>query len=109
MAKATSIQEVFAAMPARFSPEKAGDLQAVFQFDLTGEGGGQYIVTIANGTCTVSEGLAPNPTTTLTASAADYLALANGELEAMPAFMQGRLKIRGDLSAALKMQAIFLR
>ncbi|MDW8328116.1 MAG: SCP2 sterol-binding domain-containing protein [Anaerolineales bacterium] len=107
MEKVTSIQEAFAAMPARFSPEKAGDLQAVFQFDLTGEGGGQYVVTITNGTCTVSEGVAPNPTTTITVSAADYLAIVNGELQAMPAFMQGRLKIRGDLSAALKMQQIF--
>lgn len=108
MAKATSVQEVFAAMPRQFSPDKAGDLQAVFQFDLTGEGGGQYYATIADGTCTVSEGQASNPTTTFTASAADYLALANGELDVVPAFMQGRIKVKGDLAAAMKMQTIFL-
>jgi putative sterol carrier protein len=108
MAKATTLQEVFAAIPGRFSPEKAGGLQAVFQFELTGEGGGQYVVTIINGACTVTEGTAPNPTTTFSASAADYLAIVNRELEVAPAFMQGKLKVKGDLSAAMKMQSIFL-
>jgi len=107
MTRATTLQEVFAAMPGRFSPEKAGDFQAMFQFDLTGEGGGQYVLSIADRTCTIHEGTVPNPTATISASAADYLAIANGELEVMPAFMQGKLKVKGDLAAALKMQQVF--
>lgn len=103
----TTIQEVFEAMPIRFQAEKAGDLKAVIQFDLTGEGGGQYYVTIADRTCAVSEGVAPNPSMTLTATAADYLAIIRGELNAMQAFMQGKIKIKGDVSLAIKMQSLF--
>jgi putative sterol carrier protein len=107
MARAVSIQEVFDAMPGRFQADKAGDLKAVIQFDLDGNGGGQYYVTIADRTCSVAEGLAPNPSLTFIASAADYLGVINGDVNPMQAFMQGKVKIKGDMSIALKMQALF--
>jgi putative sterol carrier protein len=108
MAPLASIQEVFQAMPSRFQPEKAGDLKAVIQFNLTGEGGGQYTVSIADGACSVAEGVAPSPNMTLTATAADYLSMLNGETNPMQAFMQGKIQVKGDVSLALKMQSIFL-
>lgn len=107
MAKATSIQEVFEAMPARFAADKAGDMRAVIQFELSGEGGGQYYVTIADRACTSTEGTAANPTMTFMAAAADYLGIINGDLNPMQAFMQGKVKIKGDMSVAMKMQTIF--
>jgi len=48
-----------------------------------------------------------NANLTLTASAADYMAISNGELDAVKAFMQGRLKAKGDLGLALKFQSMF--
>lgn len=107
MPRATSIQEVFDMIPGRFMPEKAGDLKAVIQFDLNGDGGGQYYLSIADQACTVQPGVSSSPTMTLTASAADYLGLMNGELNAMQAFMQGKIRVKGDVSLAMKMQAIF--
>jgi len=107
MAKATNIQQIFDAMPGRFSAEKAGDLSAVIQFNLTGEGGGQYYATIGNGQCQVTQGAAANPTLTMSAAAADYLAIINRELDAMQAFMLGKVKIKGDISVAMKLQSLF--
>ncbi|MBL8058358.1 MAG: SCP2 sterol-binding domain-containing protein [Anaerolineales bacterium] len=107
MAYANSIHEVFDAMPARFQATP-NDLNAVVQFDVTGEGGGQYAATFGGGTCAVTAGQAPNPTLTFTASASDFLGMINGEINPMQAFMQGRIRLGGDISLALKLQSIFM-
>ena len=107
MARATSVQDVFAAMPARYQAAPPGDLQAVIQFELSGEGGGQYAVTFAGATCSVQPGPAPAPTLIYSSTAADFLSLVNGELNPMAAFMQGKLQLKGDVSLALKLQGVF--
>jgi putative sterol carrier protein len=103
----TTIKEIFDAMPGRFQAAKAGDLKAVIQFDMTGDGGGQYYVTIGAGSCAVAEGSTPNPNMTMTAAASDYIDLINGVLNPMQAFMQGKIKIQGDMSLAMKLQTLF--
>jgi putative sterol carrier protein len=103
----TTIQEVFDLMPSRFLPEQAGDMNAVIQFNLSGEGGGQWLVTIANREAQAAQGTAANPTMTFSATAADYLAIINGQLNAMNAFMQGKVKVKGDMALAMKMQKLF--
>ena len=44
---------------------------------------------------------------TLTADSSDYISLFTGELDGMQAFMQGRLKLGGDLNLAMKMMQMF--
>ena len=107
MPRANSVQEVFDAMPAHFLPEQAAGMRAVIQFDLSGEGGGQWYATIADGALNVATGQAPAPTLTLAALASDYLAIIHGELKPMAAFMQGKIKVRGDMPLLLKMQGLF--
>lgn len=107
MPRVTSIQEVFDAMPSRFVPDQAGDMRATIQFDLSGDGGGQWYATIAERTLQVNLGQAPSPSLTLTTSASDYLAMVNGELKPMAAFMQGKVRVRGDLPLLLRMQTLF--
>lgn len=102
----TTIQEVFDMIGQRPLPEQAADINATIQFDLSGEGGGQWNVVVAGGQATSAPGLAPNPSLTLSASAADYLALFNGQLNAMNAFMQGRLKVKGDMALAMRLQKL---
>jgi putative sterol carrier protein len=107
MEKPTTIQEVMQQMPTLFQAAKAGNVNATVQFNLTGEGGGTWAVKVADGKCEVTEGVTEAPTATLTAAAADYLALARGELNAMSAFMSGKLKIIGDMGLMLKFQGWF--
>lgn len=108
MPPVNSVKEVFELMPSRFLPDKAAGVNAVIQFDLTGEGGGQYYVSITDGICTTAEGTAPNPNMTLTGAAADYLGIVRGEINPMQAFMQGKVKVKGDMGLALKMQQMFM-
>ncbi len=105
--KFDNLKDLFENMVTRFNPEKAAGVNAVYQFNLTGEGGGQWYMTVSEGKCEVAEGTAGNPTCTITATAEDYLKIGNGELNATAAFMQGKLKIDGDMGAALKLQVIF--
>ena len=44
---------------------------------------------------------------TVKASADDWFAVATGEMNAMQAFMTGKLKILGDMGLAMKLQTIF--
>src|SRR5438552_19104762 len=83
MPRADSVQQVFDAMPAHFLPDQAPGINAIVQFDLSGEAGGQWYATIANGSLQVSTGQAPNPNLTLSTSAQNYLAIINGELKPM--------------------------
>ena len=46
------------------------------------------------------------PTTTLTLSEADALALGRGELDPMTAFMSGRMRVEGDMTLMLQVQAV---
>ena len=59
MSTAESVQEIFAAMPGRLNPQAAQGLDCVIQYDLTGDGGGQYHSTIKDGAATVTPGPAP--------------------------------------------------
>ena len=107
MPRITTAQEVFNAMPGHFLPDQAGDLRATIQFDLSGEGGGQWYVTIADRTLSVNTGQASAPTLTLGASASDYVSIINRELKPMQAFMQGKVRVRGDMPLLMKMQNLF--
>ncbi|MBN2303742.1 MAG: SCP2 sterol-binding domain-containing protein [Anaerolineae bacterium] len=103
----STIQEIFENIDEGFNPDKAEGVDAVFQFVLTGDNGGDYWIKVVDQQATVGEGLHDDPTMTLTATANDYLALVNGELNAMMAFMQGKIKVKGDMGLALKLQAMF--
>jgi putative sterol carrier protein len=107
MPRVNSVQEVFNAMPSRFLPDQAGDMRATIQFDLTGEGGGQWYVTIADRVLDVHTGLAQAASLTLTTSATDYLSIINGELKPMAAFMQGKIRVKGEMPLLMKMQSLF--
>lgn len=104
---ATSVEQVFELMPSRFNANAAQGVKATYQFELTGDGGGTYHVSIADGACQVNKGAADNANITITMAASDYLDMINGKLNPQMAFMGGKLKIKGDMSLALKMQQIF--
>jgi putative sterol carrier protein len=101
--------EIFAQMPEAFLAEKAGDLRATIQFNLSGEGGGDWAVAIADGTCTIIEGQAENPELTIGMAANDFVEMITGDLQPMVAFMQGKIRLQGDTGLALKFQELFAR
>ncbi|MGB9873145.1 MAG: SCP2 sterol-binding domain-containing protein, partial [Anaerolineae bacterium] len=103
----TTVAEVFARMPEFFRPEKAAGVDVVFQFRISGPGGGDWYVVVKDQTCTVSAGVHEKPVTTLKMADEDFLALVAGKLPAMQAFTSGKLKIEGDLMKSQLVQKLF--
>jgi putative sterol carrier protein len=102
-----TIDQLMNGMPQAFRPEKAGNIDTVLQYHLTGEEAGDWIVTIKDGQCTVTKGIADNPNMTLTADSQDYKDIFTGKSNAMQAFMTGKLKLSGDLTQAMKLPEYF--
>ena len=105
----TKVQQLFAEMPAAFQEDEARGLTVVFQFDITGDGGGKWTVSVDNGKLSIVEGEHPKPDTTFASKADDYVAIAEGRLNEMLAFASGRIKIHGDLGKAMKLKSLFKR
>ena len=99
--------ELFSRMPSVFNAEKAGDMEATVQFDLSGDDGGQWNVTVSGGTCTVAEGVVEEPTATIHMDATDYVDMIAGRLDPMMAFIQQKVKVEGDLNTVMKFQTVF--
>jgi len=103
----TSCKQAFEMMPGRFNKESAKGLDAVYQFDLSGDGGGKWQVVINNDQCQVSEGPHAAPNITISMTAQDYLDMVTGKLNGQMAFMTGKLRIAGDMGLALRLQSLF--
>ena len=103
----TTVKAIFDGMPGTFLPEKAVGMNAVIQFDITGDGGGRWYAAIENGALQVVEGQHAAPQLTLSAKTQDYIDISTGKLNGQLAFMTGRLTAKGDLGLAMKMATIF--
>ena len=109
MADSAAVQAIFDEIPNRFDADKAKGVTKTIQWSLTGEGGGDWNVNLADGTCTVGEGPAQSPNMTMTLAADDFVGLMTGALNGQQLFMSGKLKISGDMMLAMQMQTWFRR
>jgi putative sterol carrier protein len=94
-------------MPGAFIPEKAPGLDAVIQFKFSGDEPGEWYATIKDDKVEVEKGEHDSPHMTLSADSSDYIKIFTGEVDGMQAFMQGKLKLAGDLNLAMKLTQMF--
>ena len=87
-------------------PAKMKGVSAVYQFDLTGDNGGVFHVAVDDGKANVVESEHDSPNITITMAADDFDAMLDGKLNATSAFMAGKLKVKGDMSLAMKLQSL---
>ena len=92
------------ALPMRFKPEKAKDIDVVTQINITGPVGGNWTVTIKDQKLQVIEGVDPSPSLTLKMNENDFMDLVNERLSAEKAFFTGRIQFRGNIATALKLK-----
>lgn len=103
----SSIKDFFAQLPAKLDAEAAEDVDAVYQFDLSGAQGGQYTVTIREGACRVNEGTHDDPHVILSMAGEDCLQVLSGQLSGQAAAMSGRIRITGDIALAMQLKTFF--
>ena len=102
-----TVQGVFDRMGESFQADAAAGVDVVFQFHISGSGGGDWHVTVKEGTCTVESGVHARPTTTFRMADKDFLALIGGRLPAMQAFTTSKLRIEGDLMKSQLIEKLF--
>ncbi len=101
----TTVQEVIQRVTG-LDPSRLQGMSGVVLFDLSGEGGGQWTLTFGEGKVQVEEGQTSTPNVTLSMNAADFIAMANGQLNPVSAFMQGKIRVTGDMGMAMRLQSI---
>jgi putative sterol carrier protein len=100
-------QRVFDEMRQNFLSEKAKGVQARYQWNLSGPNGGQWWIDVKDGTFKMGRGNIDNPNVIFVTSDKDWVALSDGTLSGVWAYFTGRLKIRGDLRLARKLDEMF--
>jgi putative sterol carrier protein len=104
---AYTIESLLAMLPGAFTAANIKGVNTVVQMNITGTQAGNWNVVTKDNKLTVTKGIHPTPEITLTADTADILAVAEGKLDPMKAFMLGKLKVKGDMTEALKLVQLF--
>lgn len=106
---ATSVKDIFEKhLPQRLAakPDVVAKIGAVYQFNISGPSGGAWSVDCTAPGGKITAGLSPAAKCTVDASDAHFLDIVNGRLNPQMAFMSGKLKIKGDMGLAMKLQQI---
>ena len=101
---AEDVREFFETLPARVDPAKTAGVRNSYVFDV--EGAGQWTVRVSDGDVRVNEG-AESADCTISASEETFRKLVTGQQSAMSAYMSGKLKVQGDMGAAMKLKNLF--
>jgi putative sterol carrier protein len=104
---ALTVDGIFSLMPELFLPEKAQGLSVSVYYQVTGEGGGDYTCAIENGVFSLKREPKADATSVVVIAAEDWIALNEGKLDPMQAFMTGKLKGTGDLGLLQKFPKFF--
>lgn len=104
---ALTIKELMSKMPAAFIPAKAAGLEVTIQFKFTGAESGEWYAVVKDGNVAIAQGTDASPKMTVNADSADFIKIFTGEIDGMQAFMQGRLKLAGDMNLAMKLTQMF--
>ena len=104
MATFTHAKQIMEKIQTGFKPERAKGAGLLVQYLVSGENGGNWIITIKDGKCTIDDGIAPEPEATCKVSDVVLLAIANGKMNAMQAVLTGKMKIIGNLATMQKLQ-----
>jgi putative sterol carrier protein len=101
---AESTREFFEGLEARVDDSKTAGMTNSYVFDI--EGAGTWLVAVDDGKVSVTEGTG-DADATISANEETFQKIASSELNATTAYMTGKLKIKGDMGAAMKLQKLF--
>ncbi len=102
--KVGSCTEYFQTLDQRFNAGEATGVSATIVYDIAGDEGGTWTVTVNDGGFDVVEGGCESPTVTIKMKAGDYIQMVNGEIDGARAFMTRKLKVSGSIPMAQKMK-----
>ena len=98
------VSEFFEKLPSRVEPGKTAGMNNSYVFAI--DGAGTWTVRVSDGGVTVEDGDTGGDCT-IAASAETFEKVMKGEQNPTAAYMSGKLKIKGDMGAAMKLQKLF--
>lgn len=103
------LEEIFNRWPEQFDPARAGGVDAVVEWQVTNPEGGEdrWQMTIAGGSCSVVRGGEAEPDVTFRVAPVEFVKLIAGVESGPRLFVFGKLKIRGNLMLAARVQGFF--
>lgn len=87
------------------NPSPIEGVNVIYQFKITGDEEGTFQLYLADGKAKVSEGV-EGANCTLILSLENFRKFLVGKLNGTSAFMTGKLKIKGDLGKAIKLEGL---
>jgi putative sterol carrier protein len=102
---AQSVNEFFEGLTSRADPAKIAGVDNTYRFDI--DGAGSWTVDVQDGKVDVEQDGDAEPDVTIATSEETFQKLVSGEQNPTTAYMTGKLKIKGDMGAAMKLQKLF--
>ena len=97
-------REFFENLESRVDDSKTAGMNNSYLFDI--DGAGKWTVKVDGGKVNVTEG-GEDADAVISASQETFEKIVSGEQNATSAYMTGKLKVKGDMGAAMKLQKLF--
>lgn len=101
------VRDLLARLAGAFSADRAGDLHATIQFEVSDEEPGLYFLSISAGRCSAHEGRAPAADLTVRTPADVWIRVCTGELDGAAAFLSGQFQVAGDTALLIRFGTLF--
>ncbi len=101
---AETAREFFESLESRAEPARTAGMNSSYRFEV--DGAGTWVVRVTDGALHVKEG-GGDADCTISASEENFLKILGGQQNPMTAYMTGKLRIAGDMGAAMKLQKLF--
>lgn len=99
-----SAKDFFDMLESRIDQSRTAGMNNSYLFDI--DGAGTWKVDVQDGSVKVTEGT-DDADVTITTSEETFEKIVSGEQNATSAYMTGKLKVKGDMGAAMKLQKLF--
>ncbi len=100
-----SVREFFEGLESRADSSKTEGMNNSYVFDI--EGAGTWTVRVSDGAVKVTDGAEEGTDATITTSNETFEKIVAGDQNPTTAYMTGKLKLKGDMGAAMKLQKLF--
>ncbi|XP_066112610.1 hydroxysteroid dehydrogenase-like protein 2 isoform X2 [Saccopteryx bilineata] len=102
-----AVEETFRVVKNSLSDDVVKATQAVYQFELSGEDGGTWFLDLKNKGGNAGYGEPSDQAdVVMSMSADDFVKMFSGKLKPTMAFMSGKLKIKGNMALAIKLEKL---
>ena len=89
------------------NPDKAREIGAIYIFKITGDGGGDWTVNLAENPPSCKPGVHGTAQCTIEIAHTDFMSMLTNPAMGMQLYFQGKLKVSGDPMLATKLQKLF--